>query len=545
VGYALGIDLGTTYTAAAVSRDDRAEIVSLGSHSAAVPSVVLVRSDQEILTGEAATRRATTEPDRVAREFKRRLGDTTPIFLGGAPFSPEALSAKLLRAVVDEVAKQEGRPADAHAVTFPANWGPFKRELLDNAIRQAGLGEAISLTEPEAAAIYYASTERIDVGDTIAVYDLGGGTFDAAVLRRTEQGWETLGQPEGIEHLGGIDFDAAVFAHVQRSLHGALESLNEDDQAAMAAVGRLRADCVAAKEALSADTDATIPVMLPGIQTEVRLTRAEFEGMIRPALEDTIAALERSIRSAGLHAEDLKSVLLVGGSSRIPLVAQMVSAALGRPVAVDAHPKHAVALGAAIAAAGTSDRGAGAAASPAGAAGAVVGAGAAVGVAAGLGGVAAAASDMTDADGTQPYDSVGAGGTGAGESADAAFGAGDGGGSGGGEPPPRSDGSDGKGWFSRRVLVVIGVVVAALVLIGGGLVLASSGGDSGDGVDTTATSTTTSTSTTTTTTAPPPPVTVRPTAPPTTTTRPTTTTTTPTTTTTTPTTTTKPPTPTT
>jgi molecular chaperone DnaK len=296
VGYALGIDLGTTYTAAATTRNGHAEIVALGSHTAAVPSVVLVRSDQEILTGEAATRRAATEPDRVAREFKRRLGDSTPIFLGGAPFSPEALSARLLGAVVDEVAKQEGGPPDACAVTYPANWGPFKRELLDNAVRQAALGDALMLTEPEAAAIYYASTERVDVGDAIAVYDLGGGTFDAAVLRKTESGWETLGRPEGIEHLGGIDFDAAVFAHVQRSLHGALESLSEDDQAAMAAVGRLRADCVAAKEALSADTDATIPVLLPGIQTEVRLTRAEFEAMIRPALDDTIAALERSIQ---------------------------------------------------------------------------------------------------------------------------------------------------------------------------------------------------------------------------------------------------------
>jgi actin-like ATPase involved in cell morphogenesis len=509
---------------------------------------VLVRSDQEILTGEAATRRAATEPDRVAREFKRRLGDSTPIFLGGAPFSPEALSARLLSAVVDEVAKQEGGPPDAAAVTYPANWGPFKRELLDNAIRQADLGDAVTLTEPEAAAIYYASTERVEVGDAVAVYDLGGGTFDAAVLRKTESGWETLGRPEGIEHLGGIDFDAAVFAHVQRSLHGALESLNEDDQAAMAAVGRLRADCVAAKEALSADTDATIPVLLPGIQTEVRLTRAEFEDMIRPALEDTISALERSISSAGLNASDLKTVLLVGGSSRIPLVAQMVGAALGRPVAVDAHPKHAVALGAAIAAAAGDDRGAAAATLPTDVAGAAPGVMAAAGAAAGLAGVAAAAAgngDSTDPDGTQAYDAVGAGG-GPGDTAEAAYGAG-----GGGAPPPRSGGSgpsDGKGWFSRRVLFVVLAAIAVLVLIGGGLVLASSGGDSGNsGDEVKITPTSTTTSTTTTTLPPPPPVTQRPTAPPTTTTRPTTTTTTtPTTTTTKPTTTTtKPTTPTT
>ena len=130
------------------------------------------------------------------------------------------------------------------------------------------------LTEPEAAAIHYSSTERVEAGDVIAVYDLGGGTFDAAVLRKTAGGWETLGTPEGIERLGGIDFDAAVFAHVQRSLGGALEELDEDDPTAMAAVGRLREECSAAKEALSSDTDTSIPVLLPNLQTQVRLDRA-------------------------------------------------------------------------------------------------------------------------------------------------------------------------------------------------------------------------------------------------------------------------------
>ena len=104
-------------------------------------------------------------------------------------------------------------------------------------------------------------------------------------------------------------------------------------------------DCVAAKEALSSDTDVTIPVLLPNLQTEVRLTRAEFEQMVRPALADSITALNRALRSAGVTAEQVDSVLLVGGSSRIPLVAQLVGAELGRPVAVDAHPKHVIALG--------------------------------------------------------------------------------------------------------------------------------------------------------------------------------------------------------
>lgn len=352
--YALGIDLGTTFTAAATWRDGRAEIASLGSRAAVIPSVVLLRADETVLTGETAHRRGLTEPHRVSREFKRRLGDTTPILLGGVPYSAEALMARLLRAVVDDVTAREGGPASAICISHPANWGPYKKDLLNQSVRLSGVTQPVTMTtEPEAAAVFYAAQQRVEPGSIVAVYDLGGGTFDAAVLRKTETGFEILGQPEGIERLGGIDFDAAVFNHVRQALGGKLEELDEDDSTAIAAVARLREECVAAKEALSSDTDATIPVLLPNISTEVRITRAEFEAMIRPILGNSIDALRRALQSARVSPEQLQSVLLVGGSSRIPLVAQMVSAELGRPVAVDAHPKHAVALGAAWLASGT------------------------------------------------------------------------------------------------------------------------------------------------------------------------------------------------
>lgn len=348
MGYSLGIDLGTSHTAAAVARDGQVRIASLGDQSATIPSVVLLKEDQTILTGSPADRRSLTEPDRVAREFKRRVGDTTPIFLGGAPQSAEALMAKLLRWVVDEVATREGGPAEHLTVCHPANWGQYKKDLLGQAVRIAEVGSATFITEPEAAAIDYASNERVEPGAVIAVYDLGGGTFDAAILRKTNDGFEIMGEPEGIERLGGIDFDAAVFAHVARSLGGAIEALDEDDPAALAAVARLKAECTLAKEALSSDTDVSIQVLLPNIQTDVRLTRAEFETMIRPSLSDSIAALRRALVSANVDPADLTTVLLAGGSSRIPLVAQIVGAELGVAVAVDSHPKHSVALGAAL-----------------------------------------------------------------------------------------------------------------------------------------------------------------------------------------------------
>lgn len=349
--YQLGIDFGTTFTAAAVAQQGRVRVFELGNRAAVIPTVVLVRDDDEFLTGEAAERRAISEPEHVAREFKRRLGDPTPLLLGGRPYSAEQLQARILRWVLAHVSEREGGPPDLVAVTRPANWGPYKLDLFEQAVRLAGIEDALLLTEPEAAAIHYASQERVAEGALVAVYDLGGGTFDAAVLRKTADGFELQGRPEGIERLGGIDFDEAMFGHVVRALGGTLGDLDPDDSATASAVARLRQECVEAKEALSADTEATIPVVLPRVQTEVRITRTEFEALIRSPLADTIEVLRRALRSAQVEPEDLSAVLLVGGSSRIPLVAQLVTAELGRPVSVDAHPKHGVAMGAALAAA--------------------------------------------------------------------------------------------------------------------------------------------------------------------------------------------------
>ncbi len=346
--YALGVDIGTTFTAAATIRGSHAQIVPLGDKADTIPSVVLLREDETVLTGDAALRRGVTEPHRLAREFKRRFGQPEPILLGGTPYSPEALTAMLLSAVVDTVTTREGEPPSRICLSHPANWGPFKCDLLRQVVSLSGVTAPVGFTtEPEAAAIFYAAEQRVDPGSVVAVYDLGGGTFDAAVLRKTSSGFEILGQPEGIEQLGGIDVDAAVFHHVTGALGDRIADLDEDDPDAVAAVARLKRECVDAKEALSADTDVSVPVLLPGLSTDVRLTRGELESMVRPMLGGTVHALRRALESAQVEPADVGSVLLVGGGSRMPIVAQLIGAELGRPVAVDAHPKHAVALGAA------------------------------------------------------------------------------------------------------------------------------------------------------------------------------------------------------
>jgi actin-like ATPase involved in cell morphogenesis len=347
MGYGLGVDIGTTWTAAAIARSgSEPQVLSLGGRTAAVPTVVHVLPDRSANVGDAAERRAATDPDRIAREFKRRLGDTTPVLLGGEPWSPETLMGTVLRWVLARATELEGEAPEHIVVTHPANWGPLRRELIEQAIAQAGV-DATYVTEPEAAAAHYAAATRVPEGAVVAVYDLGGGTFDATVLRKTPAGFDVLGKPEGVERLGGLDFDAAVLGHVTQLLGPAWTALDAADPATSAAVQRLRHDCVLAKEALSEDADATIPVTLPTVSTEVRLTRGELESMIRTPIEQSADSLGRALASAGIDAEQVDRILLVGGSSRIPLVSQVLTARFSRPLALDTHPKHAVALGAA------------------------------------------------------------------------------------------------------------------------------------------------------------------------------------------------------
>ncbi|MFC4943833.1 Hsp70 family protein [Pseudonocardia sp. GCM10023141] len=353
-----------------------------------VASVLFVEPDGTVVVGEVAQRRALTDPRRVVRGFQRRIGDPTPIVVAGQAWAPQELSAWLIRWVVDRVAAREGGPADRIVVTHPASWGAHKCDLLTAALAGQGLTVTL-LAEPLAAVLHYTATDRGVGGSTIpdsaiAVYDLGGTTFDAAVIRTTTTGpadpttttaaagaagWELWGRAERLERLGGADFDEAVFEHVREGLHAlfdrelfdtalfdtalcdpaALDAGDGADLAVLAAVGRLRQVCTQAKETLSSDTEVVIPVPTTlTARARVRLHRSEFESVIRPRVEETVAVLDTVVASAGLAPAQLTAVVLVGGSARIPLVAQLVSAHLGRPVFVDPDPATAIAKGAAL-----------------------------------------------------------------------------------------------------------------------------------------------------------------------------------------------------
>ncbi|HXT45635.1 MAG TPA: Hsp70 family protein, partial [Pseudonocardiaceae bacterium] len=220
MGYSLGVDLGTTFVAAAITSASQAKMVTLGDRLVATPAVVYLREDGVLLTGEAAGSRAVSSPDRVGRDVKRRLGNPTPLILGGQPFDVTELLGTLLRDVIEKVVKTEGEPPERVLLTHPANWGPFRRALFEGVPQYAGLDDPPLVTEPEAAAAHYAASRKLADGQTVAVYDLGGGTFDATVLRKQPGGVEILGTPEGIERLGGVDFDEAILSYVDYAADG-------------------------------------------------------------------------------------------------------------------------------------------------------------------------------------------------------------------------------------------------------------------------------------------------------------------------------------
>src|SRR5690606_14604852 len=321
---------------------------TLGRRGDSVGSAVFVCDDGELLFGDAAERRGITQPERLIREFKRGVGDEVPHSVGGRRLTSAELYAQTVASVVDAATEREGRTPDILAVTHPTAWGPHRIGMVEAALARLGMTEVMMITEPEAAARHYAAGHPLAAGQALAVYDLGGGTFDTIILRAEEDGdFAPAAAPSGIDDLGGADFDDAVLRHVLAVAGVDTTALALDDPDISLGLAQLRRECVDAKEALSFDSDVTIPVLIGADRATVRLTRAEFEDMIAPALDRTVDALDAACEEATLEPRELEAILLIGGSSRIPLVAQRLSERFDRPIAVDTDPKASVALGAA------------------------------------------------------------------------------------------------------------------------------------------------------------------------------------------------------
>ncbi|HST83464.1 MAG TPA: Hsp70 family protein [Kineosporiaceae bacterium] len=341
MGYGLGVDLGTSFTGVAIGRYGRTHIVPLSDDPIAASSLVAVRPPGSLLV--------------------REVDDTVPVVLGGRPYPAVAVLAETLRSVLASVTMSEGETPEQVVLTCPAVWGPPRRQQFGEVSRRVGLTSVTVVSEPEAAVTSLVDARRLVQDDVVAVFDIGGVTVDMTVVRVTDSGMEILGLPESADGAGGADFDDLLLAHVDREVGGALSELDLTDPVAVGVLTGVRAECVRAKEALSRVEAATVRVIglaeMVGAAAEldpIQLTRADFEALIRGPLTSTLAGLNRVLDSAGVHAADLTAVVLVGGSSRIPLVARLLRDSVGRPVLVDEHPQHCVALGAAAIADGTS-----------------------------------------------------------------------------------------------------------------------------------------------------------------------------------------------
>lgn len=372
MGYDLGIDLGTSMTRAAVSRsrDDlrlRPECVPLDGDRIGLVSALYLGEDGSVLLGEQAERRVLTEPDRVCRQLMRRLAGGAPVVVGGVAHRPEEPAAELLRYVLHRVAEREEEPAARVAVAHPASWDPHSGTLLVQALHELGHSGVVLVPEPAAAAAHLAARGQLEPGHTVAVFDFGCGSLDAAVIRRDgPELFTLLGDPVSIESPCGADLDEALFTHVLTELEDQVGSVDVDDPEVLTAMGHLLAGCVAAKEALSSATAVTVPVLLPGVHPEVRVTRPAFEALIRPSLQAAVEALCAVTDSVDVRPADVDAVLLVGGCARIPLVVELLTAELQRPVTVDPDATTAVALGSALAASRAPELAAEAATVPAG-----------------------------------------------------------------------------------------------------------------------------------------------------------------------------------
>jgi molecular chaperone DnaK len=354
--YVLGIDIGGTSTTAAVARltQDgwtRPEPVRLGARSFAIPSVLQLGADGSLAVGDPTEYGQPPDRGRTARGFARRIGDPVPMLVDGEAWTPEALTAVLATWVIERVmAQQADRPAEHVVLSHPAGWGPYRTELLRHALWAAGIPHATLLPEPVVAAESH--TCRGFTGRNLAVYALGGETFAASVVRRSRAGgFELVTGLDPVQPLGGADFDAALLRHVRDRLGRQASSPRHqaDPHPQPAPVG-LAAACVSAKERLTVTGDTDVRLHLPDGPTRVPVSRAEFEELIRPGLRLTVETLAGAVRAAGLTADQLDGVLLIGGSARIPLVADLVAQRLPVPVTVESDPQLTAAAGAAWAA---------------------------------------------------------------------------------------------------------------------------------------------------------------------------------------------------
>ena len=344
----IGIDLGTTNSCVAVLEGGEPKVIANAEGNRTTPSVVAFKGDEE-LVGEVAKRQAVTNVKNTISSIKRKMGTSEKVEAGGKKWTPEEISAKILGKLKKDAESYLGEKVTKAVITVPAYFNDAERQATKNAGKIAGLEVERIINEPTAAALAY-GLDKQDKLQTILVYDLGGGTFDVSILELGDGVFEVKAT-SGNNRLGGDDFDARVTDYLVSEFkkdHGI--DLSKDTMA----MQRIKDAAEKAKKDLSSMT--TTQVSLPFIaqndegpvHMDMTLTKAKFEDLCRDLFDSTLEPVRKALKDANMTAKDINKVILVGGSSRIPYIQELVKKELGQEPNKSVNPDEVVAMGAAI-----------------------------------------------------------------------------------------------------------------------------------------------------------------------------------------------------
>ena len=345
----IGIDLGTTNSCVAVLEGGEAKVIPNAEGNRTTPSVVAFKGDDE-LVGETAKRQAVTNVKNTISSIKRKMGTNEKVEANGRMYTPEEISAKILSKLKKDAESYLGDKVTKAVITVPAYFNDAQRQATKNAGKIVGLDVERIINEPTAAALAY-GLDKQDVLQTILVYDLGGGTFDVSILELGDGVFEVK-STAGNNHLGGDDFDERVANYLVSEFkkeHGI--DLSKDAMA----MQRVKDAAEKAKKDLSSMT--TTQISLPFItqnenkeplHMDITLSKAKFEDLNKDLFDSTLEPVRKALKDAGLTAKDINKVILVGGSSRIPYIQELVKKELGQEPNKSVNPDEVVAMGAAI-----------------------------------------------------------------------------------------------------------------------------------------------------------------------------------------------------
>ena len=344
----IGIDLGTTNSCVAVLEGGEPKVIANAEGNRTTPSVVAFKGEEE-LVGEVAKRQAVTNVKNTISSIKRKMGTSEKVEAGGKKWTPEEISAKILGKLKKDAESYLGEKVTKAVITVPAYFNDAERQATKNAGKIAGLEVERIINEPTAAALAY-GLDKQDTLQTILVYDLGGGTFDVSILELGDGVFEVK-STSGNNRLGGDDFDARVTDYLVSEFkkeHGI--DLSKDKMA----MQRIKDAAEKAKKDLSGMTTAQISLPFIAqndegpVHLEVSLTKAKFEDLCRDLFDSTMEPVRKALKDAKLTAKDINKVIMVGGSSRIPYIQELVKKELGQEPNKSVNPDEVVAMGAAI-----------------------------------------------------------------------------------------------------------------------------------------------------------------------------------------------------